>query len=129
MIEIKALSLFQRNPQCSYQESDFWNSFTKQTQQIPYITWNNNTMIMISLIQMRQCKGCGIVRMILYSTHTCDLVQTLESASPASCKTPATSIDPIPPNSHPGRKKSWKKIRLQRNSIVLPWPRYTEPQG
>ena len=33
---------------------------------------------------------------MLYSTHTLDLVQVLESASPASCKTAATSIDSTP---------------------------------
>ena len=31
--------------------------------------------------------------MMKYSTYTWDLVQALESASPASCKTPATFID------------------------------------
>ena len=35
MIEIKALPLFQGSPQISDQKSDFWNSFTKQTQQFP----------------------------------------------------------------------------------------------
>ena len=33
MIEIKALSYFQGNPQSSVHKSNFWNSFTKQTQQ------------------------------------------------------------------------------------------------
>ena len=32
------------------------------------------------------------------STYTWDLVRALESASPASCKTPATFIDSIRPN-------------------------------
>ena len=30
------------------------------------ITWSNNTMIMISLAQTRQCNGCGSVTKILY---------------------------------------------------------------
>ena len=33
MIEIKALSYFQGNPQSSVHKPNFWNSFTKQTQQ------------------------------------------------------------------------------------------------
>ena len=66
--------------------------------------------------------------MMLYSIHTWDLVQALVSASPASCKTPATSIDSICPNNHLRRNKnSWKKIKLPTNCIVLPWPTYTEP--
>ena len=35
MIEIKALSIFQGNPQSRDQEPDFWNRFRKQTQQSP----------------------------------------------------------------------------------------------
>ena len=35
MVEIKALSIFQGNPQSSDQEPDFRNGFTKQTQQSP----------------------------------------------------------------------------------------------
>ena len=66
--------------------------------------------------------------MMLYTTHSWDLVQALESASPASCKTPSTSIDSIRPSNHPRRnKKSWKKIKHLINCIVLPWPTYTEP--
>ena len=48
--------------------------------------------------------------MMLYSTHTWDLVRALESTSPASCKTPAASVDSIRPNNHPRRnKRFWKK--------------------
>ena len=47
--------------------------------------------------------------MMLYSTDTWDLVWALESASPASCKTPATSIDSIHPNNHPRRNKRFRK--------------------
>ena len=43
--------------------------------------------------------------MMLNSTHTWDLVQALESASPASGKTPVTSIDFIDPNNHPRRNR------------------------
>ena len=35
MIEIKALSFFQGNPQICDQKPDSYNSFTKQTQQFP----------------------------------------------------------------------------------------------
>ena len=75
---------------------------------------------MRSLAQMRQCNGCGSVRndthySIYYSTHTCDLARALESASSASWKTPATSIDFTRPNNHPWRnEKSWKKIKLPK---------------
>ena len=40
-----------------------------------------------------------------YSTYTWDLVQALESASLAFCKTPASSIDSICPN-NPHEKRS-----------------------
>ena len=42
-------------------------------------------------------------------THTWDLVQTLESASPASCKTPATVIDSICP-----KQSTKKEQRIQK---------------
>ena len=68
--------------------------------------------------------------MMLYLTHIWDLVWALESASPASCKTPATSIDSIHRNNHLKRnKKSRKKIKLPTNHIVLPQPTHTEPRG
>ena len=36
----------------------------------PPITWNNNTMIMIFLAQMRQCSGCGSVRNnVTFNSH------------------------------------------------------------
>ena len=48
----------------------------------------------------------------------------LESASPASCKTPATSIDSIHPNNCPRskKKKEKKKDQLSANHIILPSP-------
>ena len=59
--------------------------------------------------------------MMLYSTHTWDLVQALESASPASCKTAATSVASIRPNNHTRRNKRFrKKTKLPTNHIVLP---------
>ena len=62
------------------------------------------------------------------STYTWDLVRALESASPTSCKTPATFIDSIRPNNQPGKnKESRNEIQLPTNCIVLPWPTYTEP--
>ena len=33
------------------------------------ITGSNNTMIMISLPQMRQCNGCGSVRNVIFNLH------------------------------------------------------------
>ena len=64
--------------------------------------------------------------MMKQSTYTWDLVRALESASPASCKTPATFIDSIRPNNQPGKnKESRNEIQLSANRIVLPWPTYT----
>ena len=85
-----------------------------------HITWSNNPITVISLAQMRQCNGCGNVRNDIYSTHTWDLVQVLESASPASCKTPATSIDSIHRNNHPRRnKKSWRDQTTSKLYCIL----------
>ena len=68
--------------------------------------------------------------MMKYSTYTWELVRALQSASPASCKTPATFIDSIPPNNQPGQnKKSRNEIQLPKNRILLPWPTYTEPSA
>ena len=68
--------------------------------------------------------------MMKLSTYTWDLVRALESASPASCKTPATFIDSIRPNNQPGKnKESRNEIQLSANRIVLPWPTYTEPRA
>ena len=53
--------------------------------------------------------------MMIYSTYIWNLVQALESATPVSCKTPATSIDSICPNNDPRKnKKFWKRIYSQQ---------------
>ena len=53
--------------------------------------------------------------MMKYSTYTWDLVQALESASPASCKTPATFID-----STTNLKKAKKpEMRFNSQQIAL----------
>ena len=71
-----------------------------------------------------------VERMMKYSTYIWYLVGPLESESPASCKTPATSIDSIHQNNQPRRnKKSWKKIKLQTNCIMFPWPRYAKSRA
>ena len=69
--------------------------------------------------------------MMKQSIYTWDLVRPLESASPASCKTPATFIDSIHPNNQAGKKnkESRNEIQLPTNRIVLPWPMYTEPRA
>ena len=68
--------------------------------------------------------------MMKYSTYTWDLVRALESASPASCKTPATCIDSIRPKNYPGKSKEPRnKIQLPRKHIILPWSTYTEPRA
>ena len=55
--------------------------------------------------------------MMKYSTYTWDLVRTLESASPASCKTPATFIDTIRPNKKPEKTKN-PEMRFDFQQIV-----------
>ena len=47
---------------------------------------------------------------MIYSTYTWDLVQALESALLASCKTPATSIDSICSNNHQEETENPEKI-------------------
>ena len=65
--------------------------------------------------------------MMKYSTYIWDLVQGLESASPASWKTPAAFINSIRPNNQPEKSKEPRnEIQLPTNRIALPWPTYTE---
>ena len=65
-----------------------------------------------------------------YSTYTWDLRWALESASSASCKTPATFIDSICPNNQPEKTKEPRnEIQLPTNCIVLPSSTYTEPRA
>ena len=64
--------------------------------------------------------------MMKYSTYTWDPVRALESASHASCKTPATFIDFIRQNNYPEKSKEPRnQIQLHTNRIVLPWSTYT----
>ena len=44
--------------------------------------------------------------MMKYLTYTWDMVQALESASHASCKTPVALIDSICPNNLPEKAKN-----------------------
>ena len=68
--------------------------------------------------------------MMKYSTYTWDLVRAFESASPASCKTPATFIDSIRPNNLPEKSKEPRnEIQLPTNHIPLPWSIYPEPRA
>ena len=55
--------------------------------------------------------------MMKYSTYTWDLVQALESASPASCKTPATFIDSICQTINQKKAKN-PEIRFNSQQIV-----------
>ena len=55
-----------------------------------------------------------------YSTYTQDLVRTFESASLASCKAQAVSIDSIHQNNQPKRnKKSKKKDKTLKKSYSI----------
>ena len=48
------------------------------------------------------------------------MVEALKSATPSSCKTPATFIDPILPNNQPGEKEEFRnEIQLPTNRVVL----------
>ena len=52
-----------------------------------------------------------------YSTYTWDLVWVLESASPATCKTPATFIDFVLPNKQPEKTKN-PEMRFNSQQII-----------
>ena len=68
--------------------------------------------------------------MMKYSAYTWNLVQALESASTASCKTPATFIDFIRPDNQPEKSKEPRnQIQLAANRIVLLWSTHTEPRA
>ena len=68
--------------------------------------------------------------MVKYSTYTWDLVRALDSASPASSKTPATFIDSIRQNNKLEKgKEPRNEIQLPTNRIVLPWSTYTEARA
>ena len=54
-----------------------------------------------------------------YSSDTWDLVQDLESASPASFKIPATFIDSIRPNKYPENETNKPEMRLNFQQIAL----------
>ena len=87
---------------------------------------------MAFLVKLRQSNKCGSVRNDeIISLHLGSGARALESASPASCKTPATFIDSIRPNNQPGKKskESRNEIQLPINRIVLPWPTYTKPRA
>ena len=56
--------------------------------------------------------------MMKQSTYTWDLMRALESASPASCKTPATLIDCSRPNNQPGKKTKNPEMRSNSQQIV-----------
>ena len=53
-----------------------------------------------------------------YSTYAWDLVWALESASPASCKTPATFTDSIRPNKYPENETKNPEMRFNFQQIL-----------
>ena len=84
---------------------------------------------MISLIQIKQCNG--------YESIKNDEIFNLHLGSGASPK--AVSLLPARHQLHPlapsaqtinqeETKNPQKKIYLQANHIVLPWPTYTDPR-
>ena len=78
---------------------------------------------MVFLVQMRQSNECGSVSNDeIFNLHLY-LVQTLESASPASCKTQAIIIDSIPQTiNHEKSNESRNEIQLPANCIILSCP-------
>ena len=59
-----------------------------------------------------------------YSTYTGNLMWTVESASPAPCKTPAKFIDFICPNNQARQSKDTRNgFQLQTNCFVQPYIR------
>ena len=67
--------------------------------------------------------------MMKYSVYTWDLVQALDSVSPASCKTLVTFIDSIAQTTNQKRKEPRNAIQVPTNHIILPCPTYTEPRA
>ena len=62
--------------------------------------------------------------MMKYSTYTGNLMWAVESASPASCKTPAKFIDFICPNNQARQSKDTRNgFQLQTNCFVQPYIR------
>ena len=83
---------------------------------------NDDTMDMAFLVKLAQSNKCGSVRNDEIINLHLGSGAGLKSASPASCKTPATFIDSIRPNNQPGKKnkESRNEIQLPTNRIVLP---------
>ena len=79
---------------------------------------NDNTMDMAFLVKLRQSNKCGSVRNDEIINLHLGSGAALESASPASCKTPATSIDSICPNNQPGKKTKNPEMRSNSQQIV-----------
>ena len=62
---------------------------------------------------------------MIYSTYMWDLALAMDSASPASCKTPTTPVSSICPNNRPTtNKKNLKNDQLPNDHIVLACPTY-----
>ena len=73
---------------------------------------------MAFLVKLRQSNKCGSVRNDEIINLHLGSGAALESASPASCKTPATSIDSICPNNQPGKKTKNPEMRSNSQQIV-----------
>ena len=90
----------------------------------PIVCFNNNEMAFLSFSETSQwmwkCRNDGKFHIHLGSG---------ESASPASCKTSATSTNFIHPKNILGRNAESKKRSTSNNRIVLPWPTYRKPRG
>ena len=77
-------------------------------------------MDMTYLVQMRQSNKCGSVRNDKIPTYPCNLVQALESASPASCKTPSTFTNSICSSTRKNQRvQKWDSALNKSNCTVL----------
>ena len=77
---------------------------------------------------MRQSNKCGSVRKDEIFNLNLGSGAALESASPPSCKTPATFNHP-PKHIARKNKEPRNEIQLPTNHIVVPWSTYTEPKA
>ena len=85
---------------------------------------------MAFLVQMRKSNKCRIVRNDEIINLYLGFGTTLESASSASCKTPATFLISSPQTINQEKnKESRNEIQLPTNCFVLTWPTYTEPRA
>lgn len=114
----------------------FWGKQTKLTWATWVIflgKWKNikkwSVPFGFSIKNVVNLKKVSLVYLYIFTLHL-QSTATLESAFVASFKTHARFIDFIYGNNESKRnKRSWKKVWLPTNFIVLPWSVYAEPSA